>query len=176
MKVTASHLPPSALLVRYREQGDYTDCYSAQLAQAVSLADFVTAFYTTRLFKLERLILKRLLSLPSSDEDAAAVAQGSADAFAAWTVEARNSHQLLMCDVHQRTRSWFMVSAPGADQTRLWFGSAVVRNHDPDTGKPRLGPGYSALMGFHKLYSRALLHSAVRRLQRQSKPGADRSD
>jgi hypothetical protein len=44
--------------------------------------------------------------------------------------------------------------------TTLYFGSAVVpqKPHGP------MGAGFRALLGFHHLYSRALLRSAVIRL------------
>ena len=88
------------------------------------------------------------------------LAEGDIDMFAAWSVEARTENQLLMCDFQSRTRSWFMVT-----DKRLYFGSAVVPVRDPETGEKSLGSTYSALLGFHRLYSRALLYFAVRRLQ-----------
>lgn len=158
-------LPENALLGVYaRTEGCYTDCYSADVAGQISIGGFVAAFYTTWLFKLERFILKHAVSRPSTDEDARAVAGGSADQFAAWSVEARNADQLLMCDMAGRTRSWFMVE-PSEDMTRLYFGSAVV----PATPESKnLGPLFSGLLGFHKLYSRALLAAAARRLRRHT--------
>ena len=51
-------LPDGSLLSRYRlQQGAYTDCYSTEIAGSVSQAEFVEAFYTTWVFKLERAIL-----------------------------------------------------------------------------------------------------------------------
>ena len=124
-------------------------------------ADYVEAFYTTWLFKLERLILTWLVDKPSTDEEARSLARGARDAFAAWSVEGRAGNQLLMCDFQSRTRSWLMVE-PGAASTRLYFGSGIVpRMVD---GTKRMGPGFRALLGFHKLYSRALLTAARTRL------------
>ena len=48
--------------------------------------------------------------------------------------------------------------------TRLYFGSAVVPELDAKTGQSSYGFGFHALLGFHRLYSRALLRSAVSRL------------
>ena len=127
---------------------------------SVSHQQFVTAFYTTTLFKLERVILKWAVSRPSTDADAQQLASGTIDAFAAWHVEKRSENQLLMCDLHGRTRSWLMVAPLKTDRgqvTRLYFGSAVVPVKSASTGTPAIGVGFRALLGFHKLYSRALL-------------------
>ena len=144
-------LPSNALLQKYAKAGVYTDCFSTDVLANVSLAEFVEAFYTTWLFKLERFILRVAVSKPSTDEQAKALASGAFDTFAAWYVENRDEHQLLMCDFRNHTRSWFMV-APG----KLYFGSAVV---------PIDRPSYKMLIGFHRLYSRALLSAARSRLQ-----------
>ena len=159
-------LPADALLRRYVGRG-YTDCWSVELDRRVTHAEYVEAFYTTWVFRLERWILAFGVSRPSTDDQARGLAHGHVDAFAAWTVEARAPDQLLMCDYVGRTRSWLMVSdgdAPG--RVRLWFGSAVVAVavDDRQTGERRLGATYEALLGFHKLYSRILLRAARARL------------
>lgn len=162
-------LPAEALLNRYAKSGAYADCYVAEIAATVSHADFVEAFYTTAVFKLERLILRLLVSFPSTDAEARQLAQGRRDSFAAWSVEARATNQLLLSDFKGRTKSWLMVALQdtGAPGTRLYFGSAVVPVRGAGTG--RTGPGFifTALLGFHKLYSRILLRSAVLRLSRE---------
>jgi hypothetical protein len=53
----------------------------------------------------------------------------------------------------------------------LYFGSAVVPVPDKTTGKLVLGSTYSALLGFHKLYSRVLLSAASARLAKLREPG-----
>jgi hypothetical protein len=162
--VRPCELPPDALLQRYhRASGAYADCYRADIAQTVSHADYVQAFYTSAVFKLERLILRVFAARGSTDAQAAALARGEIAVFAAWVVEGRAPNQLLLCDFTRRTRSWLMVT-PLPSGTRLYFGSAVVPVHDPRTGASRLGFGFSALLGFHKLYSRALLAAARSRL------------
>lgn len=158
-------LPEGALLHRYVDRG-YTDCWSAEVAQRVTHAQYVEAFYTSPVFRLERWILAVAVSKPSSDDGARRLASGDAAAFAAWTVEARAPDQLLLCDYPGRTRSWLMVApSPAADRTRLYFGSAVVAIEDPRTGESGLGATYSALLGFHRLYSRVLLRAACARLR-----------
>lgn len=168
-------LPERALLNRYCERahpeatGTYTDCYSVTVDRPVALPEFVFAFYTTLVFKLERVILKYLVSRPSTDSQASRLAHGSIDAFAAWNVEDRTDDQLLMCDLNARTRSWFMVAPAAAGDspaTRLLFGSAVVPVRSRETGEQSLGRGYAMLLGFHKVYSKVLLHSARRRLEK----------
>ena len=162
--VAACELPAHSLLGKYRASG-YADCYSAEITPPVSHAEYVEVFYTTKPFKLERLLLRWLVSRPSTDAQARELAAGSLDRFAAWTVEARAADQLLLCDFHGRTRSWLM-SEPLAngEGTRLYFGSAVVPSVDRATGKARMGFVFGALLGFHKIYSQVLLRAAVARL------------
>jgi hypothetical protein len=164
-------LPASSLLARYRLQtGAYTDCYSTQFEGGVSQAEFVQAFYTTWVFKLERAVLRIAVDRPSTDAQATQLARGQLQAFAAWTVEDRRDDQLLLCDMHGRTRSWLM-TAPmeSGGGTRLYFGSAVVPPEgSASASAPGIGGGYRFLLGFHKLYSRVLLKAAVARLRRRN--------
>jgi hypothetical protein len=150
-----AQLPADALLQRYRAQDAYTDCFAIEVPGQVSHAAFVEAFYTTPVFKLERLLLAWFVARPSNDAEARRLAQGQAESFAAWSVEARAPGQLLLRDYAGSTRSWLMAEAAGQG-TRLYFGSAVVRS--------RQGGAFRALLGFHKLYSRILLRAAVSRL------------
>ena len=159
-------LPADALLNRYVGAGAYVDCFVAEVARTVSCAEYVECFYTTAVFKLERAILRLFLSRPSTDAEARQLARGERATFAAWTVEARSPDQLLMADVGGRTRSWLMVAPSGAGGTLLYFGSAVIPVRDRTTGRASLGPVFSALLGFHKQYSRVLLYSARSSLDR----------
>jgi hypothetical protein len=164
-------IPDGALLKNYFREGTYTDCYVTDIHGLVSHVQYVVAFYTTPVFKLERLILKMAVSRPSTDAQAEQLAAGSIDAFAAWNVEARGDNQLLMCDFHGRTRSWLMVvpmeSASGM-RTRLYFGSAVVPRKNSRTGEVTLGLVFRALLGFHKVYSVVLLYAARSRLEKHN--------
>jgi len=164
-RIQACALPPHALLQRYANDG-YADCYAVEVDGLVSQSQYVTAFYSTRLFGLERWLLAALLKRASTDEELRAMAEGTLDQFAAWSVEAREADQLLLCDMHARTRSWLMSESAGTDSTRLYFGSAVVPHFDKRTGRRRMGFLFHALLGFHKMYSRALLRAACRRLAR----------
>lgn len=164
-------LPNGALLTKYAEAPDcYTDCYTTNVATSVDLSDFVAAFYTTKLFKLERLILRFAASRPSTDAQAQEFGLALIDRFAAWRVEKRNEKQLLMCDYSERTRSWLMVVTDREEahgRTRLYFGSAVVPTRSEETGTRSLGWVFNALLAFHRLYSKALLSAAQLKLERQ---------
>jgi hypothetical protein len=166
--VQACELPPVSLLHDLQKRGAWADCYAADVDGAVSQAAFVEAFYTTPLFKLERLLIRWFAGKPTTDADVARLAQGSADAFAAWRVERRSADQLLLADLSGRTRSWLMTvpigGVAGGPRTRLYFGSAVLPRRGRDGAAAGMGPGFNALLGFHKLYSRALLGAARARL------------
>lgn len=161
-------LPQRALLGIYQQQRAYTDCYSVDVPRAISHSEFVEAFYTTPLFKVERFILATLISKPATDIQAKQLASGEIESFAAWRVEDRAENQLLLCDFLGRTRSWLMTdigeqSNPAS--TRLYFGSAVVPKVNVKTGQASYDFAFHAMLGFHRLYSRALLRSAVSRLK-----------
>lgn len=165
--IRATELPAHALLRRYLRAGHYADCYVADLPVPVSQAEFIEAFYTTPLFKLERAILAAAVRKPSTDAEARALARGERHTFAAWSVEDRSEPQLLLADFTGRTRSWLMAEADGHGGTCLHFGSAIVPKRDRDSGRTRLGTGFALMLGFHKLYSRALLTAARNRLRRK---------
>lgn len=161
-------VPESSLLARYLQGDAYADCYTTVIAGSVSHADYVTAFYTSPVFKLERRILRWAVARPSTDAQARQLALGEIDTFSAWRVEARADQQLLLCDLHGRTRSWLMVvpgDAAEATSTRLYFGSAVVPVANRKTGRLTMGWAFTVLLGFHQRYSIVLLRSAHRRLQ-----------
>jgi len=163
--VQAGSLPETALLAACRDAGEYTDCYYIDCPGTQAFDDYVTAFYCSWLFRIERWILRCAVSRPSTDAEARELALGQRDTFAAWQVEARAENQLLLTDFRGSTRSWLMVNTladVSGETTRLYFGSAVVPKH---SGNNRgIGLLFVALMGFHRLYSRLLLGAARRRL------------
>ncbi|PCJ47627.1 MAG: hypothetical protein COA74_10845 [Gammaproteobacteria bacterium] len=166
LSVKQGKLPEESLLDFYTEKG-HTDCYFTDVNYHLSFDQFVTAFYTTRLFRLERLILKLLVNKPSSDQQITELLEGKSNLFAAWSMEKRVHNQLLMCDFQKRTRSWFQIKSIDNSITRLYFGSAVVeRTKGVKVNKPNLGVVFKAMLGFHKLYSILLLYSAKKRLIR----------
>ena len=163
-------LPTHALLTKYPSSGAYTDCFITEINRVVSHAEFVEAFYTGGLFKVERFLLRVFISKPSTDLQARRLAAGELNEFAAWRVEARAVDQLLLRAVDGRTRSWLMVSASSElGSTRLYFGSAVVPVRNASTGASSMGFTFKALLGFHKLYSRALLSAAAARLEQANR-------
>jgi hypothetical protein len=151
-RIHARELPPEALLGRYRGPDGYVDCYVTELPRPVSQAEYVEAFYTTGVFKLERWLLARFLKRASTDAQARELALGQRDDFAAWTVEARAPDQLLLRDLFGRT-----------------FGTAVVPVLDRRSGRRKLGFLYESLTPLHRLYSRVLLRAAARRLSEQAR-------
>ena len=160
MRVQGCAVPADGLLQTYVGQGaTYTDCFEVMAPCAVTLPDFITAFYTTWLFRLERFVLSQVLRRRFTDDDVHALAQG-ADRFAAWRVELRDDTQILLCELSGHTRSYLAVSAKEDGETRLIFGSAVV----PARGKP-LGRIVAAFTPLHRVYSKALLQLAMRKLR-----------
>jgi hypothetical protein len=164
--VVRDPVPEDALLQTYRggarpeRWGNYGDCFSVTVDRPVSLTDFVFAFYTSPVFRLERFVLRALMGIPSSDSGARALADGSAASFAAWYVGKRTATQLLMCDRYERTRSWFRVVALTGGGTILQFGSAVAAARDDQSGAKALGGAFRLLLGFHIIYSQVLLYAA----------------
>ncbi len=145
----------------------YTDCFVTEVTGEFGLADFINAFYTTWLFKLERVIIQVLARRPSTDDDVARLADGVAETFAVWTVEERTPAQVLLCDARGRTRSWLMVEPagdPAQTSTCLLFGSAVT----PVTagGRTELGMSFRLLLPIHRVYSRLLLNACKAQLLR----------
>lgn len=171
--IHVSEAPPDSLLGHYVASGAYADCYVTEFPATVSHAQFVEAFYTSALFKLERLLLGLFLSRPSTDAQARQLAEGQRSSFAAWTVESRAENQLVLAT--GRTRSWLMVVAGSSElpaSTQLFFGSVVVPPRSASGARSSMGLVFTALLGFHKLYSRALLRSARARLSSQIQAAA----
>jgi hypothetical protein len=165
-------VPEDALLRTYRGGahpecwGNYGDCFSVAVDREVSLADFIFAFYTSPVFRIERLILRVLLRARSADSGVRALADGSEQSFAVWRVGERTATQLLMCDRYERTRSWFRVVPLDGGRTLLQFGSAVAAAGDGRKRGMTSGGGFRLLLGFHVLYSKILLHGAKVRVMR----------
>ena len=172
--IRACALPEEAFLSKYARAGAYTDCFTAEIAKPVSHAAYVEAFYTCRLFKVERFFLTWLVFKPSTDAQARDLASGVSSTFAVWRVEERGANQLLVRDFLGQTRSWLMIgpsSNGGAGYTRLYFGTAVMPVRDKVSGQKRMSFAFKSLLPFHKLYSRALLYAARSRLTRIASTG-----
>ena len=74
--IRACELPGDALLLKYLHGGAYTDCFVTEVARRATHAEYVEAFYTTAVFKLERLLLAWFISRPSTDLQARELASG----------------------------------------------------------------------------------------------------
>ncbi|MEL7125165.1 MAG: hypothetical protein AAGK30_02995 [Pseudomonadota bacterium] len=158
MNIREAPVPEDSLVAQFAQaKGHYVDCFVVDMPG--ELSGYITAFYTQPLFKAERLVLQLAARTPSTDADVAALASGKSDRFAVWTVTGRNATELLMTDASGRTMSWLSAGE------RLSFGSVVVPVHDK-RGRLTLGPVFQSLLGAHKVYSRALLAGAARRLRR----------
>jgi len=172
MQVLAAALPTHSLLTRYATPGGYTDCFFVDVPGEVSHAQYVEAFYTTWLFKLERVVLRFLVAKPSTDVEAQELAAGRREKFAAWSVEARAPEQLLARDFQGKTCSWLMAE-PGFENsvatTRLYFGTGIVPR-SVRHGERRLTFSFRALLPFHKFYARSLLRAAAARVAGRKLP------
>lgn len=155
-------VPDNSFLGRYAAEGAFTDCYAVSVTIEVGLAEFIYAFYTTPIFKVERWLLAKALGIKATDQEARRLATAEATHFSAWRVERRSDIEILM-DAGQ-TRSWLSVrpDAQAVKSTTLLFGSAVV----PMRPNGKLGWAFHTLLGFHRLYSKLLLRSAARRVVR----------
>lgn len=162
-------VPEDSLLKTHRgavhpeRWGNHGDCFSVRVDRVASLADFVFAFYTSTLFRIERLILRVLAGAPADDGDARALAQGSATKFSIWYAGERTATELLMCDRYERTRSWFRVVPLDGGGTLLQFGSAVAAA--PATASTV----FRVLLGFHIVYSQLLLSAAKAGVMKNSR-------
>ncbi|HEX5007630.1 MAG TPA: hypothetical protein VFV70_10985, partial [Hyphomonadaceae bacterium] len=143
--VTAGLMPDQALLSRYRERQAFTDCYVLDVPHSASLPQYVEAFYTSPLFKLERLFLTFAVAKPSTDAGARLMANGESARFAAWTVEDRTDNQIILRDFLGKTWSWLMCAAQPAG-TRLYFGTAVVPRSISATGRVSLGWAFRLML------------------------------
>lgn len=159
LSIEKCSVPPQSFLSKYSFDGSYADCYRTEVQGHIPFSKFLFSFYTTGLFKIEAFILAYTVKRPSNNDQARELANDTRNEFAAWKVEGRTENELLMCDMMGRTRSWFMATQEN-ERTQLYFGSAVVPKKDKTTGKTSLGFIFTALLGFHKIYSILLLYFA----------------
>ena len=159
-------VPTGSFLDAYARRDAFTDCYVTSIPGGTTLPEFIEAFYTTRLFKLERWLLAKALNIPSEDQEASLLARAATERFSAWKVESRASEEILL-DAGQ-TRSWLSVKPLVGPETTttLFFGSAVV----PKRSNGKFGWVFHALLGFHRLYSKLLLAAAAKRVVALRKP------
>lgn len=167
-KVIASELPNDTLSALYQKQGAFVDCYYIDIAIDISLAEYIQAFYTTSIFKLERSLLSLATLKCTRDDKAVELSLGRSDNYSIWTVEGRESNQIMLRDFTGNTRSWLMVEKSSGSEisTRLYFGSVVVPKDKAKNGQASFGVLFHLFGKFHQVYSRALLKAAYRKLLR----------
>lgn len=170
--VFARTLPTDSIALHYQEAGSYVDSFSIDVNDSITFEQFVNAFYTSRVFKLERVILAIAVRKPSTDQQARLLAAGEIHEFSAWDEEARTANQLIMRDYQSITRSWLMTEAT-QDGSRLYFGSIIVPRDKGEDRQGVLSPFFRLTLGAHLFYSRVLLRSAVARLHSQGALPAD---
>lgn len=164
-KVFTTELPKSALSSSYKAQGAFVDCYYLDILQDISLDKYIQAFYTTPLFKLERSLLSLATFKRANDDGAVELSLGKSEHYSIWTVEGRESNQIMLRDFSGNTRSWLMVEDKKNEiGTRLYFGSVVVPKDRKNNGQASFGKLFHFLGSFHKIYSKALLSAAYRKL------------
>ncbi len=159
ISIVRCHLPPQSLLNDYAQiPENYTDCYCTIVPGDITIERYITAFYNSIGFLPERLLIGWVLGKRANAQSVSKLASDQADEFSAWKVEARSQDQLLLADTSGATRSWLMVELLDSE-TKLYFGSAVV--HRAGVRKNPRTFGFSALLLFHKAYSRLLLAAAA---------------
>lgn len=157
-------IPEWSLLAPYAQPPHYTDHFCISVSAEVTVEQWTAAFFSSRVFRLERFLLNRVFRDKATDDAARALSQGRSDAFSAWTVERRGQGQLLLKS--GITRTW-LAAAPrvatngSADgTTELYLGSAVLGAFERSIAawvlRTTLVP--------HRAYSRALLRSGKRKL------------
>jgi hypothetical protein len=120
--VREAALPDASLLRRYADDDGYADAYAIEVDRLVAFEDYVAAFYSTRLFALERFVLM-LVGRSSSTSQVRALVRGERDRFAAWTVEARARKPVA---ARRRHRSHALVADVRTARRWRWY-PAVFR-------------------------------------------------
>ncbi len=169
-KIIEAEIPSDVLPAKYVDEGAFVDCYYIEIPKDVSLAQYIEAFYTSSLFKVERGILSLVASKSAVDSDAVELSLGESERYSIWTVENRASNQILLCDFTKNTRSWLMVESLKTSDivtTRLFFGSVVIPKKISANGDSSFGVLFHSLSWFHQIYSKALLNAAYKKLLRQ---------
>jgi len=165
MTIQATEIPSSALLYGHVERGEYADAFYTDITYSADLSEYIRAFYSSRVMRVERFILK-FIGKPSSADQVEKLATGEISELAVWSVAERRKNEILLPDSYDRTCSWLMVSYPSTGKTRLHFGTGVHRMRQQGEGATSLNLFFRATIGFHLLYSKVLLRSARNQLEK----------
>lgn len=158
-------IPEWSLLAPYAQPPHYTDHFCISVSAEVTIEQWTAAFFSSRVFRLERFLLNRVFPCKATDDAALALGEGRSDAFSAWTVERRGQGQLLLKS--GITRTWLAaaphVATDGSANgtTELYLGSAVLGAQERSIASGVL----RAALAPHRAYSRALLRSGQQNLR-----------
>jgi hypothetical protein len=147
--------PAAHTLLAKHTPDKYSDCFTITVPSRISLQQYVQAFFTCPVFRVERM----LLPVATSDSEAEAISRGTSGRFGVWSVLERTDDELLATwsvdgySMHGAT--WFRVIEVPGDATRLEFGSSVT---------PSEGLWLLPMMWFHVWYSRVLLRCTANNL------------
>lgn len=167
--ITQGPIPDKALIETYaRIKGGHTDCYYVDVPRYVTLSEFIQTFFSSPVFRLERLLLNMSPTGRSTDQDIANLASGTGNTMAVWKVDAREENQLIMSAGNGPIRTWLKVDTdyPETGKTRLFFGSALAPTRNKNGEQRKLSWVFKVSLGFHGFYSQLLLSLAARRLTR----------
>lgn len=114
---------------------------------------YARAFYTSRIFKFERFIIKHLIGAEMTDEQINSSEFNVGDEILIWKVVKRENNQVLL--------NWSYGSVTGSTWLKV------------ENGKYKFGSGLSHSVGLlptiaHQIYSRLLLNSAVSKMKRSA--------
>lgn len=157
MAVQRAPVPADALISGYANGSNHVDAYRVAVPATVPLSEYITAFFQTPLFRMERTLLSAIGRVPSDADQIEALALGKGSQMAAWKEEARSETEILLAVSGAPIRTW--LATEGGAQPALWFGSVAL------TRNGKLPFAVRALMPVHALYSRVLLASAARALR-----------
>lgn len=159
--VTSCDLPSESLLhAATQSPGSYRDCFLADVpaedTHADAFARFVYLFFDSWLFRLELKILRIAGKAKALNSDPIALANGQSDHFAAWIVDGRTEHELLLRIPETPILTWLSLSQSGA-VAQLCFGSGILAQD----GKAHPHWGFRATLRPHRMYSASLLRAAL---------------
>ncbi|MBE7636584.1 hypothetical protein GUA87_06980 [Sneathiella sp. P13V-1] len=168
-QVRKSPLPDPSFMQLYKDTlGCQVDCFCVEVPTPITMEQYITAFFDSPVFKLERFILKIAAKSPTTRQGVENLASGKSDQFAMWKVEQRSENELLLAVQNSPIRTWLTLRPGEDDTTHLYFGSAVLPEETDKLGNPRTGFLFRALGWFHEGYSKVLLWAAVREIYKQS--------
>ncbi|NVE95130.1 hypothetical protein [Altererythrobacter lutimaris] len=159
-KVRACELPEGSLLAGFGGADDYRDCFCREVPGEVSLEQYIERFYSSAVFRPERVVLG-LIGRGASAEDIRALASGESDQIAVWKVVERKPDEILLLSRDTNTASWLAVSSSSEavgqtkNKTKLLFGSWVGGINESR---------WRVMLAPHVWYSRLLLESAAKGL------------